>query len=82
MDGRRVDGLWEAASGENWAVLAPRGEHHLVIETLTRAGVLVNFWSWMSASAIAGFGALTTALMVAIYLHIRMRRLARRGEAS
>lgn len=74
VDGRRVDLESEPAGGGNWAVLAPRGEHRVVIETLTRAGILVGLWSWTSASAIAIFGALTTALMAAIYLHLRMRR--------
>ncbi|HYM13306.1 MAG TPA: hypothetical protein VEU62_21385, partial [Bryobacterales bacterium] len=82
VDGARVAGRWEAAGGGNWAVLAPRGEHEVRIEMLTRAGVFVNAWGWMSGAAIATFGALTTALMAALYFHIRMRRLARRGGAA
>jgi hypothetical protein len=82
VDGAPAQAQWERASGGDWVVAAPRGEHRIVVETFTRAGVLVNFWGWMSASAIAGFGALTTALMAVIYLHIRMRRLARRGGLS
>jgi hypothetical protein len=74
VDGRRANLPTEPSGGGAWAVLAPRGEHQVVIETLTRAGILVGLWSWASASVIAAFGALTLALMAAIYLRLRMRR--------
>jgi hypothetical protein len=69
-------------SGEAWALLAPRGEHRIEIDTSTRAGLVVSFWAWISASVIAGFGAVTTAAMAAIYLHLRLRRASRRKAGS
>ena len=65
-------------SGSYWAVTLPGGEHRVTIVTNTPAGVAVDAWSWVSASVIAAFGALTTLLMVGIYLHIRLRRLGKR----
>jgi hypothetical protein len=82
VDDRRVEAPLEQAGGGNWAVVLPRGEHRAVVETATRAGVLLNLWGWISASAIAAFGALTAALMIGIYLRIRLRRLVRRGGAT
>ncbi len=82
----RVDEhTWPASAEEGegrWAVVAPRGEHTVEVETATRAGVFVGLWSYVSSSAIAAFGALTSILMIAIYLHLRWRRLARRGGAA
>jgi hypothetical protein len=81
----RVDEqTWLASVEEGegrWALTAPRGEHTLEVETATPAGVFVSLWSFVSSSAIAAFGALTSILMIAIYLHLRWRRLARRGGA-
>ncbi|MBI3698003.1 MAG: hypothetical protein HY238_24605, partial [Acidobacteria bacterium] len=82
VDGRRAPPAWEPAGGGVWALLVPRGEHRVEVETFTSAGVLVNVWGAASASAIAAFGALTTALMIGIYLHLRVRRPARRGEGA
>jgi len=65
-----------------WALLVPRGENQVEVETTTRTSVLLGFWSWLSASAIAAFGAASTALMAAIYLHLRLRRAARRKESA
>jgi hypothetical protein len=77
----RVDGqtrtLPVVDGGTGWAVLAPRGEHRLEVDTATRSGVLVSLWAWASASAIAVFGAVTTMIMAAIYIHLRLRRAAR-----
>jgi hypothetical protein len=81
VDGRTTE-LPLVDNGETWALLAPRGEHRVEIETSTRAGVFVSFWSWVSASAIAGFGAVTAGLMAGIYLHLRLRRASRRRIAS
>ncbi len=44
----------------------------------TKAGVAVNMWGWASASAITAFGGIATALMVFIYLEVRVRRVVRR----
>ena len=70
------------AAGNNWAVSLPRGEHSVVLSTSTRAGVVVNFWSWFSSSAIAAFGTLTTLLMAFIYLQVRLRRVGRKRETA
>jgi len=71
----------EEATGR-WAVVLPRGEHRVDVVTATRAGALVGLWSYLSSSAIAAFGAITTILMIAIYFHLRWRRLRRRGGVS
>jgi hypothetical protein len=70
------------ASGGRWWLLAPRGEHSLEVITTTESGVVLNVWSWFSASAISAYGAFTTLLMMAIYLYIRVRRLVRRKGAA
>ena len=66
------------ASGGNWWLLAPRGEHQIVIRTTTPAGVYVNLWGWLSSSTITTFGALITFVMFALYVSKRLRRPVRR----
>lgn len=73
LDGQSRD-LAAQRSGDNWWLVAPRGEHRIEIATAGQAGVVLNLWSWLSASAIVLFGALTTLAMVGIYLQIRIRR--------
>jgi hypothetical protein len=73
INGRDAEAPVEEGEGR-WALLLPRGEHDVEIETASRAGVFVNVWSYASASAIVAFGALTTLLMAAIYLRLRFRR--------
>jgi hypothetical protein len=68
----------QSAAGR-WWLIAPRGEHSLEIITTSESGVVLNVWSWFSASAITAYGALTTLLMLLIYTYIRVRRLFRRG---
>jgi hypothetical protein len=62
-------------TGGRWWLVAPKGEHEMEILTTTQTGVVLNLWSWLSASAITTFGAVTTLLMVIIYAYIRVRRL-------
>ncbi len=81
VDGRKAELPLESAPGGHWTVLAPRGEHEIEAITLTQAGILVRLWSEASASTITAFGAISTLGMAAIYLALRMRRLARRGGA-
>lgn len=69
-------------AGDNWWMIAPRGEHRLELITTDQAGVFLNLWSWLSASAIVLFGALTTLLMIGIYVQLRLRRRIRRREAG
>ncbi len=76
LDGQPAMLLVQARAGR-WIVTAPRGEHALSIITTTRTGAYVNIWSWLSSSAITAFGALSTALMLGIYMTIRLRRLAK-----
>jgi uncharacterized protein YdaL len=77
VDGKLVDVVLEP-SGSNWAAVFPAGHHSVAVVTNTKAGIAVNVWGWLSASAIAAFGALSTAMMLAIYLQVRLRRLGRR----
>ena len=81
VDGRPVP-LAAHAAGENWWMVAPRGEHRLQIATTSQAGMLLNRWSWFSSSAIVLFGALTSVLMALIYVQIRFRRHVRSREAG
>ena len=73
VDGLR-SGLPVDGGGERWSLIAPRGEHRIEILTATPTGAAINAWGWLSASAITAFGAVTTALMLAIYFHLRTRR--------
>ena len=66
-------------NGRNWAVVFPAGNHRAEVITNTKAGVAVKVFGWASASAIGAFGLLVTALMMAIYLHVRLRRLTNRS---
>ena len=66
------------SGGGRWWLTAPRGEHSIEIITTSQSGVVLNVWSWFSASAISAYGALTTLLMMVIYAYIRLRRLVRR----
>ena len=76
---------WPASVEEGqgaWAVVAPRGENTIEVETATPVGAWVGLWSYLSSSAIAAFGAITSILMIAIYLHLRWRKMARRRGAA
>jgi len=80
LNGVRKQLTVEGAGGR-WWVIAPRGEHVIDLTTATETGVVINMWSWLSASAISAFGLLTSALMLLIYLFIRIRRVADRRPA-
>ena len=56
-----------------------RRDHRAEVITNTKAGVAVKVFGWASSSAIGAFGLLATALMMAIYLHVRLRRLTKRS---
>jgi hypothetical protein len=58
--------------GDEWVVLAPRGEHRLKIVTLTKAGLAVNWSSRILSSVIVVFGAGTTLLMLWFYFRLRV----------
>lgn len=63
----------------NWAVVFPSGDHHVLVITNTKAGVAVDVVGWASSWAIGAFGILVTALMVIVYLHLRLERLIKRN---
>jgi hypothetical protein len=69
-------------SGGTWIAMLPGGDHWASVTTATKAGVAVNLWGWASASAITAFGGIATALMVFIYLEVRVRRVVRRRGAA
>ena len=71
LDGHRAS-LPVEGRGDEWVVLAPRGEHRLDITTLTSAGLAVNRSSWILSSVIAVFGAVATLLMLWFYLRLRV----------
>jgi hypothetical protein len=81
LDGANTD-LVAQRAGDNWWLVVPRGEHRLEIETADQVGVMLNLWSWLSASAIVLFGASTTVAMLAIYLGVRIRRQRLSREPS
>jgi hypothetical protein len=81
LNGQSVSLPVQGAAGR-WWVLAPKGRNSLEIITTTESGVVLNIWSWFSASAITLYGALTSLMMMAIYLYIRLRRLVRRKGAA
>jgi uncharacterized protein YdaL len=58
--------------GDEWVVLAPKGEHRLEIRTLSSAGLAINWWSRIWSSTAAVFGAAATALMLWFYFRIRL----------
>lgn len=72
VDGRRLESQGEAA-GSYWYVTAPAGRHLLRVVTDTQAGVLLNFWSWFSASAIAAVASLSIVGMIGVYLLLRIQ---------
>jgi hypothetical protein len=63
----------------DWAVDFPSGDHHVLVITNTKAGVAVNVVGWASSWVIGAFGVLVTALMVIVYLHLRLERLIKRN---
>jgi len=71
VDGHTASIPVEGHGGE-WVVLAPRGEHHLEIITLTNAGLVVNRSSQILSSLIVVFGAATTLLMLWFYVRLRI----------
>ena len=82
LEGRSAN-LPIRTGGGRWWIIAPRGEHSLEIITTTDTGVVLNLYSWFSASAITLYGALTTLMMTLIYAYIRLRRLVRgKGTAA
>jgi hypothetical protein len=43
---------------------------------------VINVWSWLSASAITALGAFATALMLFMYLFIRLKRISDRRKSA
>ena len=66
-------------SGMAWAVVFPAGDHNVRVATNTKAGVAVDVVGWASSWAIWAFGILATALMIVIYLQVRLARLIKRN---
>jgi uncharacterized protein YdaL len=66
-------------SNRNWAVAFPAGDHRVMVITNTKAGVAVDVVGWASSWAIGAFGILVTALMVIVYLQLRLARLINRN---
>lgn len=81
LEGEPADLPVQSAAGR-WWLIAPRGEHSVEIITTSETGVVLNVWSWLSASAITAYGALVTLLMAGIYAYIRVRRLVHRKGAT
>lgn len=71
LDGRRTS-IPVEGHGDEWVILAPRGEHHLEVITLTNVGLAVNWSSRILSSVIVAFGAATTLLMLWFYLRLRV----------
>jgi hypothetical protein len=66
-------------NGTDWSVVFPAGDHRVRVATNTKAGVAVDMVGWASSWAIWAFGILATALMIVIYLQVRLARLIRRN---
>jgi hypothetical protein len=81
VDGSRAK-LQVETGGGRWWVVAPRGEHVLDLITTSETGVVINVWSWLSASAITALGAFATALMLFMYLFIRLKRISDRRKSA
>jgi len=71
LDGSRTS-IPVEGHGDEWVILAPRGEHRLEITTLTRAGLAVDRSSWILSSVIVVFGAIATLLMLWFYFRLRL----------
>jgi hypothetical protein len=78
VDGN-VEALPTERNGGEWAVVFPGGDHRVRVATNTTAGVAVDVVGWASSWAIGAFGVLATALMVVIYLQVRLGRLIKRN---
>lgn len=72
VDGGKAN-LPVEGQGDEWVLLAPRGEHRLDITTLTRAGLAVNWSSWILSSVLTVVGAAVTLRMLWLYLQLRTR---------
>jgi hypothetical protein len=73
----------DAGEGDGrWAIVLPRGEQDVEIDTASRSGVFVNLYSYVFVSVITAFGVIATILMSATYLRLRLRRATRNGGAS
>ena len=72
VDGGRAN-LSVEGHGDEWVLLAPRGEHRLDITTLTHAGLAVNWSSWILSSVLTVIGAAVTLRMLWFYLQLRTR---------
>ena len=68
--------------GDEWTILAPRGEHRLEVRTFTRAGLAVNWSSWILSSVLAAFGAVATLFMLWFYAHLRVRPTGRWRQSA
>jgi uncharacterized protein YdaL len=76
VDGHRTS-IPVNGRGDEWVILAPRGEHRLEITTLTRAGLAINWSSWILSSVIVAFGASATLLMLWLYIRLRVNPAVR-----
>lgn len=81
VDGRQV-AIPVEGHGDEWAILAPRGEHRLDVRTVTRADLAVNWSSWILSSVLAAFGAAATLCMLWFYAHLRVRPTGRWRQSA
>jgi hypothetical protein len=70
VDGQAVQ-IPVEGDGDQWIILAPRGEHRLDITMLNRADLTVNWSSWILSSLLALIGAIVTLRMLWFYLQLR-----------
>ncbi len=75
IDGRAVSHPLISHGGGEWVVELPAGNHRVEIDDETIASVCVNIASALSSQSIVWLGVRFVALLTALYLGVRLRRL-------
>jgi hypothetical protein len=71
VDGNHIN-LPIEGHGNEWVLLAPRGEHSIQLMTLSSAGLAVNWWSRIWSWGITVSGASASLLMLLFYFRLRL----------
>ena len=71
IDGRKAN-LTAEGHGDEWVLLAPKGQHSLEVTTLSSTGLAVNWWSQVWSWLVTILGGGVTLLMLWFYFRLRL----------
>ena len=81
IDGRKAN-LRADGHGDEWVLLAPKGQHSLEVTTLSSTGLAVNWWSQVWSWLVTILGGGVTLLMLWFYFRLRLGSTNLRGQSA